>query len=305
MLIVFISALIFGFVHPGSKLILNQGIPLSYFCLFYIGIRLTAQLPFLFKKNEASIKGKRVFYSLIAIGLVGAFLQFFEFKGVGDGLSPAMVTFLMFSYPIWILIANMIGKKQSIGVLEIVQSTSVVLGIFLIGKNEITNLKLNSWTFLYPLIASVLIATWIILSHRLRKEGVGTFQLSAYYDLFSLLALLIIFSGSWEQDWAQVQMWSQNTQYIYRMLLFSILVGLLPNFLFYFGSRQVTSHFAGTILALEPIFSSLYSTWLWPMPLGSYFVIGASFILLANLPKEFLVFAVQKIAYEKFGIKEV
>lgn len=299
MLIVFISALIFGFVHPGSKLLLDQGIPLSYFCLLYIGIRLIAQLPFLFKKNKTPVKAKKIFYSLVAIGLMGAFLQFFEFKGVGDGIPPAVVTFLMFSYPIWILIANVISKKQSVGTLEVVQSAAVVLGIFFIGKNEFAKLNLNSWAFLYPLCASVLIATWIILSNRLRKDGVGTFQLSAYYDLFSLLALLIIFSGSWKHDWAQFLLWSQNAQHVFGILLFSILVGLVPNFLFYFGSRQVSSHFAGTILALEPIFSSVYSTWLWPMPFGNYFVIGASFILLANIPKEFLVFTIQKVAYEK------
>ncbi|GEM_PF-2582984 len=218
-------------------------------------------------------------------------MQFFEFKGVGEGLPPAVETFLMFSYPIWILIANVISKKQSVGILEVVQSAAVVLGIFFFGKNEFANLNLNSWAFLYPLGASVLIATWIIRSNRLRKEGVGTFQLSAYYDLFSLLALLVIFSGSWKQDWAPFQLWGQNVQHIYGMLLFSILVGLLPNFLFYFGSRQVSSHFAGTILALEPIFSSIYSAWLWPMPFGNSFIIGALFILLANIPKEFLVFA--------------
>jgi len=297
--VIFLSALIFGFVHPGSKLILDQGIPLSYFCLLYIGVRLILQVPFLLKKNETTISSKKSFYSLIAIGLVGAFLQLFEFKGVGDGLTPAMVTFLVFSYPTWILIANVITKRLQMGILDILQTAFVVLGVFLIGYNEIVNSTLNSWIVLYPLLASILIAIWILLSNRLRKEGVGTFQLSAYYDLFSLISLFLIFSGSWENDWEQFQTWSQNPGSIYGMLLFSILVGLLPNFLFYYGSRKVSSHIAGTILALEPIFSALYSAWLWPLPLGNLFVVGAFFILLANLPKEFLSFAVQKVVYEK------
>lgn len=40
MLIVFVSVLIFGWVHPVSKLLLDQGVPLSYFCVLYVGIRL-------------------------------------------------------------------------------------------------------------------------------------------------------------------------------------------------------------------------------------------------------------------------
>lgn len=299
MMIVFMAALIFGFVHPGSKLLLDQGIPLSYFCLLYIGIRLMLQLPFLFQKTETSIKGKKIFFPLLAIGLVGALLQLFEFKGVDQGLSPATVTFIMFSYPIWILAANLFSQKQSSGVIEAVQSLAVIIGIYLIGQNEITNLKLNSAAVVYPLLASGLIAAWILLSNYLRKGGIGTFQLSAYYDLFSFLALTVIFSGRWEQDWPQFLIWSQNPEHIYGMFLFSVFIGLLPNFLFYFGNRQVTSHFAGTILALEPIFSSLYSAALWPTNFGGYFVIGATFILLANLPKQLFGFIFQRLAYER------
>lgn len=299
MLIVFMSALIFGFVHPGSKLLLDQGIPLSYFCLLYIGIRLIAQLPFVFRKGGLGFKSSKIFYSLIAIGLVGALLQLFEFKGIAQGLPPATVTFLMFSYPIWILIANFFNKSQSVGVIEVVQSMAVVIGIYFLSQSEISNFNFSSSAFLYPLIASILIAAWIILSNRLRKEGVGTFQLSAYYDLFSMIALLAIFSGKLAQDWPQFLSWSHETTHIYAMVLYSILIGLLPNFLFYFGSRQVSSHFAGTVLALEPIFSSIYSAIVWQSAFGSHFLIGGLFILLANIPKEFLVSAAQRVAYEK------
>lgn len=296
MLIVFLSALIFGFVHPGSKIILDQGIPLSYFCLLYIGIRLVVQIPFLLKKNKRSIKNQKIFHLLIMIGLLGALLQFFEFKGVADGLPPAVVTFLMYSYPLWILFVNVLNQKQSVGGIEFIQSIAVVLGIFFIGKNEFIKIDLKNWAFFYSLGASFLIAAWIILSNRLRKEGVDPFQLSGFYDLFSLFALIVIFSGSWEQDWMKFKLWSQNAQHLWGILLFSILIGLIPNFLFYLGSRQISSHLAGTILAIEPIFSSIYSVWLWPKSLGNYFVVGAFCILMANIPKEFFN---KKVSNEK------
>ena len=36
----------------------------------------------------------------------------FEFKGVSEGLSPGIVTFLMFSYPIWIILGQTIFSKD-------------------------------------------------------------------------------------------------------------------------------------------------------------------------------------------------
>ncbi|MBK7961294.1 MAG: DMT family transporter [Bdellovibrionales bacterium] len=247
------------------------------------------------QKSEVVPKGKKTFIALIAIGLVGALLQFFEFKGVDLGLPPATVTFIMFSYPVWILVANLLSRKGSVDITEGVQSLAVVAGIYLIGHSEIETLKLDSEALLYPLLASVFIATWILLSNHLRKEGVGPFQLSAYYDLFSFLALTLIFSGRWEQDWSQFLVWSLAPHHIFGMFIFSAFVGLLPNFLFYFGSSKVSSHFAATILALEPIFSSLYSAALWPTVFGSNFVVGATLILLANLPKELFAFVIQKL----------
>lgn len=299
MWIVFMAALIFGFVHPGSKLILGQGIPLSYFCLLYIGIRLIAQLPFLFRTKATELKREKIIFALISIGLVGALLQLFEFKGVDLGIPPATITFIMFSYPLWILAVNFLSQKHTIGIFDAVQSMAVITGIYLIGQSEMTNLKLNSWALLYPLLASFLIAAWILLSNHLRKEGVGTFHLSAYYDFFSFIVLLVIFSGQLKHDWPQFLFWSDSLQHIYGIVFFSIFVGLLPNFLFYFGNRQVTSHFAGTVLALEPIFSSFYSAALWPTVFGRSFVVGAAFILLANLPKEIFTSIVQGWDYEK------
>ncbi|MBK8201497.1 MAG: DMT family transporter [Bdellovibrionales bacterium] len=300
MLIVFASVLIFGLVHPASKLLLDQGIPLSYFCTLYVGIRFVIQLPFLFSRGTTNIKSRKIFRLLLLVGLVGALLQFFEFKGIHQGLPPATVTFLMFSYPIWILVINIFNRNRTVGAIEVAQSIAVVVGIFFLTQNEVTNFSFASSALVYPLLASIFIAAWIILSNRLRKDGVGTFDLSAYYDLLSVGALLAIFSGKLLQEWPQFLAWSEGINNISGMVAYSLLVGLLPNLMFYLGSRRVSSHFAGTVMGLEPLFSSIYSAIIWKSAFGSHFVIGGVLILLANVPKEFLASTFRReLVYEK------
>lgn len=306
MSMIFVSVLIFGLVHPLSKLILDQGVPLSYFCALYIGIRFLFQAPFLFLQNKSSTRqSKTVYLPLLFIGLVGALLQIFEFKGIHQGLAPATVTFLMFSYPLWILIFNLLTKSQSIGLAELLQSGAVLTGVFLISRDgsshlDWTSIHRISTQLIYPLLAGVLIALWITLSNRLRKRGVGTLQLSAYYDLFSLVALLGIFGGQMIEDWSRFLAWTQTTNHIYGIVLYSTLVGLLPNFLFYHGSRTASSHFAGSAMALEPLFSAIYSALIWQSTISPLFWIGGIFILLANMPRELWLNPFQKkeLTYE-------
>ncbi len=300
MLIVFISILIFGLVHPVSKLLLDQGILLSYFCILYVVIRFIFQLPVLLRKRDAKIQNQKIFYLLLLVGLAGAFLQFFEFKGIHQGLQPAMVTFLMFSYPAWILVINLFSKKQTFSAIEAAQSLAVVAGVFFLSQANILNFDTLSSDLIYPLLASVFIAAWIVLSNRLRKEGVGSFELSAYYDLFSIIALLTVFSGSLVREWPQFLLWSQSVDHIFGMVFYSLLIGLLPNLLFYFGSSKVSSHFAGTMMAFEPLFSALYSAMIWKTTFGGQFVLGGILILFANIPKEIFINTFRReLAYEK------
>jgi drug/metabolite transporter (DMT)-like permease len=300
MLIVFVSVLIFGLVHPVSKLLLDQGIPLSYFCILYVGIRFIFQLPVFLKKRDANLQNRKIFYLLLLVGLVGAFLQLFEFKGIHQGLQPAMVTFLMFSYPAWILVINLFGKSQTFSAIEAAQSMAVVAGIFFLSQANFSSFEVLSSALAYPLLASVFIAAWIVLSNRLRKEGVGSFELSAYYDLFSIVALLIIFSGSLTREWPQFLTWSQSADHIFGMTLYSLLIGLLPNLMFYFGSRKVSSHLAGTMMAFEPLFSALYSAMIWNTMFGGHFILGGILILFANIPKEIFINTFRReVAYEK------
>ena len=99
MLPILTSVLLFGLVHPLNKVILDTGIPLSYFCVLYVAIRFIVQVPIFMHSGSFNVGTKKIVLSMIMLGICGAGLQFFECKGVSEGLSPGMITFLMFSYP--------------------------------------------------------------------------------------------------------------------------------------------------------------------------------------------------------------
>lgn len=114
MIYVLFSALIFGLVHPGSKLILGHGIDLLSFCILYVGIRLLVQVPIVIKNKQYRLTSGKQALTLLAIGLVGAALQTTEFMGIADGLPVPVVTFLVYTHPIWTLLLGAAINKDKI-----------------------------------------------------------------------------------------------------------------------------------------------------------------------------------------------
>lgn len=283
MIFVLFSVLLFGFVHPGSKIILENGIPLSFFCIFFIGFRVIFLLPVLaLKKQDLSLSKKHIFY-LILFGLIGASLQYFEFKGIDEGLSPGLVTFLVFSYPLWIYLFNLFKGTSNNSLYKLLQLSLIISGVYLIAGSSLAGAELK--LLVYPLLASISIAGWILLSSFLRKEGLTPLTLSFYYDLFSLIILLILFGGNIVGGLPTLGGW-MTTENMGQMFAYAALIGLLPNLFFYYGAPKITSDLSAGLLAFEPVVSSIYSWIFLGVVLGETFWFGAVLVILGNLPQK-------------------
>lgn len=285
MFTIVISILLFGMVHPLSKWILDTGIPLSYFCVSYIGIRLLLQIPVVLRKKNALLLNKNLLLPLLGFGLIGAGLQFFEFKGIGDGLSPSTVTFLMFSYPIWIVVGKAVTGQSNLS--EYFQSIAVVIGVFFVSGSAITEVSESISSIFFPLLAGLFIALWIYMSGYLGRKGMESTSMSFYYDLFSLLILLTLSSQQLSHDFKAFQSWFTITGLL-QLSFYSVFIGWIPNILFYKGSKKVSVQTAGLAMSFEPVLSTVYSAMIWKITLLSSFWIGAVFILLGNLPLDIL-----------------
>lgn len=287
MIYIWLSALLFGMVHPGSKVILSSGLSLELFCFAYIGIRLLAQLPFVIKKRAYKISGTEKKKIAFLLGIVGSLLQLSEFAGIANGSNVSTVTFLVYTHPFWSILISKIFFKDNLGPVGIAKLMLALTGIILvIGLDNFTvsNLKTH-WVSLF---AGLLIASWIKVSNVARKAGFSTLTTNFYYDLMSFICLVVIFTIS-PNDYAFNSLVEHFKTPGNLLILtgYSILIGLLPNLLFYKGSDVVDSLTAGYILLLEPIIASVTAYIVWGDPITLPFAIGALFILSANIPNEF------------------
>lgn len=293
MIYILMSAILFGMVHPGSKIILSSGIGLELFCFAYIGIRLLVQIPFVIKTKSYRIENKGQLKIILLLGFIGASLQLSEFAGIAEGADVSTVTFLVYTHPFWSILISKLYFKENLGRTGMTKLLLAIFGIFFVIGIEnfgIENLS-RHWV---SLVAGLLIAIWIKVSNVARKEGFSTLKTNFYYDLTSfacIFILMLISPSGLELNVLADYLFTSNNFLI--LGGYSIFIGLLPNLLFYKGSSTTDSITAGYILLLEPIIASVIAYFSWGDKISMTFLVGALLILCANIPNAFFLRAVK------------
>ena len=285
---ILLSVLFFGLIPPGGKLLLDLGITSLEVVLCSVGFRLVLQLPVVFLRSYYRIDSLKLLGILIALGLVGAVLQWSQFYGMEEGLSVSVVAFLLYSQPIWTVFLSRWINQSKIHMTHLVKVLFAVLGVgfvsgFVESSGEFSFLKV--WA---PLLAGFSLAAWICFTAKARELGAEPFQISFYYDSFTFLAALIAYTFYSDSSWGEFANWMGDGNNFWVALGYSILAGLIPNFLFYSGINKVPPLVAGIILLFEPVISTVIAHFAWDEKLSSYFMVGAVLILMANLPLELL-----------------
>ena len=287
MKIALLAVLLFGFVHPGSKMILATGISLLPFCLLYSGFRLLAQTPVVYAKRQYKASLHIHWLLLALLGLIGAFLQLTEFKGISEGLPVNVVTFLLYSYPVWSLILSVLINKESLSIESIVKVFLSTIGIGFIIGSQMIDFHFQS-ALIFPLVASFLMALWISLSNLAKKKNLSSWSISFYYDLFSFLVLLMLFIlKSDPGELSQLQNWMSSWTHLLGLGVYSVLFGVVPNLLFYQAGQKLSVLAMSLLLMLEPVISSAISFVIWNERMSSTFLLGAVLILISQFSTKY------------------
>lgn len=243
-------------------------------------------MPIFFKRKLLGhSKEINIWPLIILFGFIGTLLQLSEFFGLYKGLPVATVTFLVYSHPIWSLILSKVINKEQININSLIKVILGIIGIYFIfidAAGESIKFELR---IILPILAGFLIALWSSLSNKIRKSGLDALEISFYYDLFAFFFLLLFIgiSGELPITINNVYFWLlRDVNFLY-MIIFSLLIGLLPNFLFYLGSGYVTNLNASLLLLIEPVIASLFAFFFYNEKCSPSFLIGALLVLSAGL----------------------
>ncbi len=283
---ILLSALLFGLVHPGSKFFISAGLDLLSFCELYILFRLLLQIPVMLVSKKFELPTRKQLLLMISIGILGGALQLSEFSGIASGVPVAVVTFLVYTHPVWTLVLSRVINQEELNLESVVR--------LLIGFTGLVFISRSQWSqHTYPLVALVpaltsglIIALWVTLSNKAKKEGLSTWSISFYYDLIAFMSLgafAIIRGQHVLSDFS----WLLDAAHVAKMIFYALFIGLLPNLLFYHGSLKTPARSAGLALLLEPLVASLTAWWVRGDRLSSWFICGAILILLTGVPMTF------------------
>lgn len=281
MLLLLLSSFFFGLAHPVGAILVQDEDTLVFACQF-LAMMTLLQLPFVIPKwrEIKQMTFTKEFSVLLLSGLIGTFLYWCEFSSLKVGLPISHVTFLLLTVPAWILLYEYLkgkGSQWSINKWVLALIGSIILirptaeGEFSIG-------------YLLPIVTSLLTAAWLIYTKKSLEMGISPIVSSFFNDLFSLIGVIIFIylkgrSGSLEIP-----------QNFGNILLYSGIVGVLPNLLLYYGLRSSNVVAASFMIMLEPVISGALSVLLHQEVIGANFLIGALFIAASNLPTGFLIY---------------
>lgn len=292
-----IAGLLFGLIHPGCKWITSSGLPLLPFCLLFVTARVLFQLPVAWRRGGLKVTSRSQWKMLIALGLVGAALRITEFMGIVEGLPVSLVSFLIYLHPVWTIFFSRWLNGEAIDALKVFKIGAALVGTSLLcnlsSVNELDHF-LQMWS---PIAAGMLIALWICLSARARAEGSSIVTTSFYYDLFTLVPLILLCGIELDaSQWTATAQWLGNPTNVLNIAVFSILTGVLPNYSFYYGLTRSTAIAAALLMLFEPIASTLIAVGVWNEAISPSFYWGAILVLLINLPDALLLKAFRALS---------
>jgi drug/metabolite transporter (DMT)-like permease len=284
MILIIMSVFLLGLTHPvGSVLMKKFNNPLE-FAILYLFLRVLFQSVMLKRKNFYSFKSKEILILSGVSGVVGCLLNIFQFKALKTTVPLNHIILLTFMFPVWITIYECWGNKEnrSQNVLKVIVA---LLGMSFVFGGSLNNIDLSA-DYLYPILCSFLIAFWMLMSREVGKRGLSPFAFGFSYDLISLVGVVFVYYISSEviPDVSFIASKISSD-----LLVYSLLIGVVPNILFYKGIKTVPPVSVSVIMLLQPIFPIAVSALTLNQPISFIGVAGLMMVMFANFPFHLLI----------------
>ena len=234
-----VSAILFGTAGIFVKLAHNTGLDsVSLLTVQYvIAVTLMFIVAFLKDRKKLRISKKQLFHMAV-LGGVGNTLMTVCYYMAFEYLPVAMVTMLLFTYPIMVFIYSVAFGKQKIDSRKVIAIVSAFLGCILTLNILSGELKYSMKGIIFGLLAAIFYAFMNLYSEE-KLENVDALSINAYSTLFSLLILLLY---RWPGFLFKGQIKVEGLTYIIILAVFCEIIPLtlLYSAIKYIGSLKVS-----------------------------------------------------------------
>ena len=275
-----LAGILFGGITTGARFLAGLQFSLYEISFFTLGLATLMLIPFAIGHK---IDGKKLRF-LAFYGLAGALLQLAGFTGIILQVPVAIVSFFMYSQPIWTVFLSALLLKEGINKTKILAVLSALVGVAVLAN--ITSTKnYNIWGTIAPLIGGFLLSIWVVGGRKVAIEkesasfvtfaycGFTTLWLALIYPLFKLIVPQAMFSD--------VSLHHPAMTWFH--LVWVVLISrVISNWLFYKGMAKVEASRAGILVLVEPISVAVISAVAFAQPITVALMVGGGLILLAN-----------------------
>ena len=230
------------------------------------------------------IKKKMLFFFII-YGLIGAIAVLTQYIGIVLGVPVAIVSFLLYSQPIWTVFFGKILLKEHITSRKILSVAIPVIGLLCLLKPWDIKSAGPLEGIISALIAGIFISLWVIWG---RKSGLNkqhyittTFGFAAFSLAWLLLLWPVLNYFIKDQSIVRLSLGFPSHYWIY-FALFALISGVIPHSLFYKGVKHIHASVAGILLLLEPVSATVLAAIIFSQSIGLNVILGGVLIILSN-----------------------
>lgn len=277
------SAVLYGFLVFGGKIMSLYGFSLMEI-LIYPNVIVVIVLGLLSKPEFKKFFAFPLWVTLLYILSIVS-CQLGQFAPLFLGLSVSLTVFLLYTQPLWTTLISVLFFKTKITRKEIILSVGVLLGLFfLLAPWKEFTLSLPG--FILALIGGVSMAGWIIISasfyaQKQLKPLSITFFTNVYQSVPFLLVWPLIIRFFPHSALSSVS-FDQGINAFFLVFLYSVLVFIGAQMLFYKAARRINNIHLGLVLLLEPVTAVLLDVVFLGTSLSWNILIGGALILGSN-----------------------
>ncbi len=281
---IIIAAILYGTIVAGGQFFKDLGMSVYELSIIRPVIVVLLILPFIIFNKKLRLKKQMIpFFTLY--GLIGSFGILFQYAGLAYGVPVAVIIFLYYTQPIWTLFLGKLFLKESITKIKIISTIVALLGVLVLVKPwDITSVG-KPIGLIFALLGAITGSLWIIMARKSgkQKQHYVTATFSYFLPLIVFIFLFQPISRLLFQD-PSITRISFNFQPIFWIyaLIWSIIGGIIPYFLYYKSTEKIEAGIAQIILLIEAISATLLAFIFFNQPIGINILVGGGLILVAN-----------------------